>query len=360
MGSIPDQPSRVTHAAAVRTAAGVDRALTGFYAVVVLIALAGQTGAAVTWLHWPLLTAVAAVAAVEFGGIVLSAYADHRRRLGEHALSARTLSAAVATGAVTVNWLGHSDHLQGGFFAGMSALGYLVWLLHSGARRRDQLRAAGTLPPTAPVYGLTQWARRPALTRRARAIALADPSLGLYGSLTAARAQARTERRQGAIAALLRRKLAAGRDQLAADIAVTVYDLDEIAARLAAAADYDGLTALLAADLTPHRLAGPVSGRIPDTDPPADPPADQTPKPEPARPIETAVATPTAAPVTLNRTAAQVAKIRRANPTWNQPQVAKRLKMSERTLSRYWQATAPPPQVDTSGNGHHPSPVGAP
>jgi hypothetical protein len=60
----------------------VDRALTGFYAVVALIALAAQAGAAVRWLGWPLLFAVAAVAAVEFGGIALSAYADHRRRLG--------------------------------------------------------------------------------------------------------------------------------------------------------------------------------------------------------------------------------------------------------------------------------------
>jgi hypothetical protein len=34
-----------------------------------------------------------------------------------------------------------------------------------------------------------------------------------------------------------------------------VYDLDEIAARLAAGADYAGLTALIAADLEPSRLA---------------------------------------------------------------------------------------------------------
>lgn len=100
----------------------------------------------------------------------------------------------------------------------------------------------------------------------------------------------------------------------------------------------------------------PVSGRIPDTDPPANP----TPDPEPARPAETAVATPAVVPETLTGTAKQLAKIRRANPTWSQARVAERLKISERTVSRYWQATAPPPQVDTSSNGHHPSPVGAP
>jgi hypothetical protein len=252
-------PSRNTDARAV------NGGLFAFYAAVALIALAGQTGAAVEWLHWYLPFALAAVASVEFGGIVLSAYADHRRRLGERAYAARALSAAVAAGAVAVNWLGHHDHLQGGFFAGMSALGYLVWLLHSGARRRDQLRAVGDLPPVAPVYGAWSWLRHPGLTRQARALALADPALGLYGSLSAARTAVRTERRQAAIAALLRRKLAAGRDPLAAEIATSVYDLDEIAARLAAGADYDGLTGLIAADLNPDRLLPGDAPTPPDT-----------------------------------------------------------------------------------------------
>ncbi|MFC6019981.1 hypothetical protein ACFP2T_27770 [Plantactinospora solaniradicis] len=43
-------------------------------------------------------------------------------------------------------------------------------------------------------------------------------------------------------------------DPTTADIAVQVYDLDEIAARLAATADYNGLTTLLAADLDPERI----------------------------------------------------------------------------------------------------------
>src|SRR6266545_1358285 len=257
--------------AAVVDGRRVEGGLFVFYAAVALIALAGQTGAAMEWLHWLLLFALAAVAAVEFGGIVLSAYADHRRRLGEHAVAARALSAAVAAGAVAVNWLGHHDRLQGGFFAGMSALGYLVWLLHSGARRRDQLRAAKKLPPTPPTYGPWQWARHPWLTRRARALALRDLTLGLYGSLTAAQDAIRAERRQAAIAGLLRRKLAQGRDPLAAQIAVTMYDLDEIAARLAAGADYTGLTALIAADLNPGQLLtdGPPAGAAPGWPAPA-------------------------------------------------------------------------------------------
>lgn len=77
--------------------------------------------------------------------------------------------------------------------------------------------------------------------------------------------------RQAAISALLRRKLAAGRDPLAAQIAVTVYDLDEIARRLAASADYDGLTGLIGADLMPARLlaADPPASAIADTTGPA-------------------------------------------------------------------------------------------
>jgi hypothetical protein len=227
-----------------------------FYGGVAIVALAGQTGAAVHWLGWHWTAALPAVALLEIGGIALAARADFRRRLGEQAVAARLLSAAVAAFAVVFNWLGHTDHLQGGFFAGMSALGYAVWIINSGDRRRDHLRAAGMLPAPPPVYGLWQWARHPWLTRRARALAKASPALGLYGSLDAASAERRREVRQAAIAEALRLKLTAAVDPLTARIAVATFDPDEIAARLAAGADYDSLTALIAADLTPTRLAG--------------------------------------------------------------------------------------------------------
>jgi hypothetical protein len=232
------------------------RMLRAFYAVVLLVALAGQAIAAVTWLHWPVLLALVAVAAVELGGIALSVHADARRQLGERAIPARLLSAAVAAGAVALNWEGHADRLQGGFFAGMSALGYAVWLIDTAARRRDQLRAARMLPPTAPAYPAWQWLTHPLLTARARTLALVDQTLGLYASLDAARAAVRRERRQASIAKVLHRKIRAATDPTAADIAVAVYDLDLIAARLADGADYDGLTALLAAELVPTAVAG--------------------------------------------------------------------------------------------------------
>jgi hypothetical protein len=227
----------------------------GFYVVVLLVALAGQVSGAVETLHIPVAAAAPAVGALELGGIVVLANADVRRRLGERAIASRLLSAAIAAGAVAFNWLAHANHLLGAFFAGMSALGYLVWLMHTENQRRDRLRVKGDLPPTSPAYEVVEhWLRHPWLTHRARAMAKADPRLGLYESLAAARAEVRRERRQAAISKVLHRKIRSAVDPKTADIAIAVYDLDEIATRLADGADYDGLTALIAADLAPSRL----------------------------------------------------------------------------------------------------------
>ncbi|MGQ5265124.1 hypothetical protein ACTWLT_30675 [Micromonospora sp. ZYX-F-536] len=238
---------------------------TGFYVVVLLIALGGQVSGAMEALGMPWYVALPAVGALELGGVVVLANADVRRRLGEGAILSRVLSAGIAAAAVAFNWLAHSNHLEGGFYAGMSLLGYLVWLMSSENQRRDRLRARQQLPPTTPGYEpVGHWLRQPWLTRRARSLAKADPGLGLYGSLDAARAQIRAERRQAALRKVLRRKISRALDGTTADIALAVYDLDEIALRLAEQADYDGLTALIAADLAPARvLAGnlPAAGR---------------------------------------------------------------------------------------------------
>lgn len=226
-----------------------------FYAVVLGVSLTGAGMAAAGWLDWWAPFAFAAVGAVELGGVALSVHADERRRLGERALMARLLSGAVAVGAVAVNWFGHADHVgQAAFFAGMSALGYLVWLIDSSARRRDWLRAEGMLDAPTPVYGLVQWLRHPDLTRRAKQLALADPALGRQGSLTAAREQVRTEKRRAAIAAALRDEMAEG------DLATNTYDPDKIAQRLEETADYDRLTEIIQARLAPERVAPPPAG----------------------------------------------------------------------------------------------------
>ncbi|MGV9976583.1 hypothetical protein ACWDUH_02765 [Micromonospora wenchangensis] len=225
-----------------------------FYVLVLAVALIGQVTGAAQALGIPLAVAVPAVATLELGGVVVMADADVRRRLGERALASRLLSAAIAAAAVTFNWTAHPDHLLGGFYAGMSALGYLVWLIHAGNQRRDRLRATGNLPPTPPAYEIVgHWIRHPALTLRARAIAKTD-GLDLYESLKEARTALSREHRNTAIARLLHRKIRAALDPTTADIAVRVYDLDEIATRLTATADYHGLTTLLATDLTPERI----------------------------------------------------------------------------------------------------------
>ncbi len=206
--------------------------------------------------------------------------------------------------------------------------------------------ACGDLPPTAPVYGWWSWLAHPALTRRARALALADPTLGLYGSLTASRTAVRVQRRQTAIAGLLRRKLAQGRDPLAAQIAVTVYDLDEIAARLAAGADYTGLTALIAADLNPARLTGPAGAtdREPDRAAPPGRTVDRPPGRTRRTPADrTGDTTPR-----QDTAAAKVARQRAKRPDATQAEVAKRTGLSVRTVSRHWAATEPDSQPDTA------------
>lgn len=258
-------PPEVWDAELAKTMRHVAVLRTGFYVVVLLIALGGQVSGAMEGLGMPWYVALPAVGALELGGVVVLANADVRRRLGEGAMLSRVLSAGIATAAVAFNWLAHSNHLEGGFYAGMSLLGYLVWLMSSENQRRDRLRARQQLPPTTPGYEpVGHWLRHPWLTRRARSLAKADPGLGLYGSLDAARAQIRAERRQAALRKVLRRKISRALDATTADIALAVYDLDEIAQRLAEQADYEGLTALIAADLAPARvLAGnlPAGGR---------------------------------------------------------------------------------------------------
>lgn len=302
------------------------RLRTGFYVVVLLVALGGQVTGAVETLHMPWYVALPAVGALELGGMVVLSNADVRRRLGERAVASRVLSAGIAAFAVVFNWAGHGDHLQGAFYAGMSALGYLVWLMSTENNRRDRLRAKGQLPPTAPAYPAGQWTRHPWLTSRARHLALADPTLGLYGSLAAAAAAVRAERRHAGIADVLRRKLSSIADPAVAQIAVAVYDLDEIARRLAAAADYDGLTGLIAADLDPGRLTGtPPAALVPAELPPA--------VPDPPRPVRrrgpAKTTRPRRAPAA---TLAMVEQLRAQDPAATQAQLAERLGISTRRL----------------------------
>jgi hypothetical protein len=228
-----------------------------FYGVVLTTALIGQTMGATEKLHLSTRTAVVAVIALELGGVVIMAITDVRRRLGEKATAGRLLSAGVAAFAVAFNWLSHDDKLLAGFFAFMSGLGYLVYLMRSEHARRDRLRAKGDLPPIAPSYELWQhWLRHPLITLRAKSLAKADARLKLYTSLAAAREEMLREKQDKAIAKILRRKIRDAVGPTVADLAVSVFNLGIVARGLADTADYQTLTRILAAEMNPAVLTG--------------------------------------------------------------------------------------------------------
>jgi hypothetical protein len=247
-----------------------------FYVTVLLIALGGQVTGVVERIHLPLVAAIPAVGALELGGVVVLNDADVRRRLGERALVSRILSAAVAIWAVAFNWLAHANHLAGGFFAAFSALGYAVWLTHTENQRRDRLRAKGKLPPTTPAYELWEhWIKHPLLTSRAKSLAKADFRLGLYESIEAARAAVRAERRNKAIASIMRRRVRVhAPNPEAGELAVNSYEMDQVAAAIVAQANYAALAAVVASDLDPTRLLGEEQLALPSA--PAAPPGAPT------------------------------------------------------------------------------------
>lgn len=209
---------------------------------------------------------------IDLGGVVTSAFADARRRLGEAAYGWRILSAGAVTTGVGINIVGHADvPYLAVVFGGLGVFAYTVWLLHAGARRRDALRAAGKLADTAPAYGFTQWRREPAVTRRARSLALAH-GYGLHQSLDLARQQMRNEQRHAALAthveALIRSQ---HKNPVVAAIAATTLNIDAVAAELTAHADVSGWAQVIGADLLPPQPPTTPAGAHPagDGDPAA-------------------------------------------------------------------------------------------
>src|SRR5918998_5946036 len=116
-----------------------------FYLAMAGLALYGQSDGLMTWLGIDRWYALAAGFAIELLAAVLLGFADWRRtHRGEQAIAARVLSVAVALGVAALNWYGHDTSIgQRMLFTGASLAGYAVWTLHSNARRRDALRAAG-------------------------------------------------------------------------------------------------------------------------------------------------------------------------------------------------------------------------
>ncbi|WP_371405375.1 hypothetical protein OHA10_07155 [Kribbella sp. NBC_00662] len=242
---------------------GADKVAYAFYATAAAAALVGQVWAGVTHIPWPdsgfspllkIVLVTPAVAVLELGGVATAALADLRRRKGEQAYAYRAMSFFAALVAVVFNVVGHwrpEERFLAFGFGGLSAFAYVLWLIHSSARRRDALRRAGQMRETGPVYGVVQWAREPRVTWLARSLAI-EHGYGLYESLRAAQHQIRNRSRREAIAGTVAEYIRSEhQDERLAKIAETTYDPDRLAGMLEERINYEVITNKLTKAISP-------------------------------------------------------------------------------------------------------------
>lgn len=334
-----------------------------FYLLAAAAAVIGQVWVAVEHIPWPpgwptwarVAVIVPFAFCLELLGMVTAALADTRMRLGERALGLRTFSATVAAVAVVVIVAGHwpDPYLVTGFGA-FSAAAYLLWTLHSGARRRDALRTAGLLNRVAPAYGWYRWLPiigRPGwkITHRARELAI-EQGLGLHESLQAAEQELRETARRPAIAAAVRAAVRANHpDPIMAEIAVRTLDHDRIATELENQADYTGwatrLAAAVSASPPPSSHGHEPDSECPDTNEcPEAGNVEDTCSPVESEQPPTSSRIHTASPdgPVLKRagrkgyeTAARIAEAMARTPQPTQVDVARELGISDRTVRRH-------------------------
>ncbi|HET6987326.1 MAG TPA: hypothetical protein VFI00_11955 [Kribbella sp.] len=242
---------------------GADKVAYAFYATAAAAALVGQVWAGVTHIPWPetgfspalkIILVTPAVAVLELGGVATAALADLRRRKGEQAYAYRAMSFFAALVAVVFNVVGHwrpEERFLAFGFGGLSAFAYVLWLIHSSARRRDALRRAGQMRETGPVYGVVQWAREPRVTWLARSLAI-EHGYSLYESLRAAQHQIRNKSRRDAIAGTVAEYIRSEhQDERLAKIAETTYDPDRLAGMLEERINYEVITNKLTKAISP-------------------------------------------------------------------------------------------------------------
>ncbi|HEY4571836.1 MAG TPA: hypothetical protein VIH10_20340, partial [Kribbella sp.] len=191
---------------------------------------------------------------LELGGVATAALADLRRRKGEQAYAYRAMSFFAALVAVVFNVVGHwrpEERFLAFGFGGLSAFAYVLWLIHSSARRRDALRRAGQMRETGPVYGVVQWIREPKTTWLARSLAI-EHGYSLYESLRAAQHQIRNRSRREAIAGTVAEYIRSEhQDERLAKIAETTYDPDRLAGMLEERINYEVITNKLTKAISP-------------------------------------------------------------------------------------------------------------
>ncbi|MEV0290862.1 hypothetical protein AB0H36_42615 [Kribbella sp. NPDC050820] len=242
---------------------GADKVAYAFYATAAAAALVGQVWAGVTHIPWPetgfstflkIILVTPAVAVLELGGVATAALADLRRRKGEQAYAYRAMSFFAALVAVVFNVVGHwrpEERFLAFGFGGLSAFAYVLWLIHSSARRRDALRRAGQMRETGPVYGVIQWVREPKTTWLARSLAI-EHGYSLYESLRAAQHQIRNRSRREAIAGTVAEYIRSEhQDERLAKIAETTYDPDRLAGMLEERINYEVITNKLTKAISP-------------------------------------------------------------------------------------------------------------
>lgn len=323
-----------------------------FYATAATGAVIGQTWVAVKHVPLPVphpmvaaLVVLPFAACLELLGMATAALADQRQRAGERAVGFRVLSMLVAALAVLIILVGHWDHLYVALgFGVFSASAYLLWLLHSAARRRDALRAAGMLSRPTPVYGW-RWLASPLLVARAREVALLE-GLDLVDSLNRARklreeerADREAEQRRRRIARAVRRLVRSEHhDRGKAELAALVLDLSRIAADLQASADYDWWRDRLAAELG---LSSPPTPTEPDAG--STESAENSPTVPDVRPARRSGRSRAAKGTRKATTRDRVAQL--AAKDMSKEKIADRLGVTVRTVERNW----PEPSLNGSG-----------
>jgi len=176
------------------------------------VAWIGQIQYARTIMGWPLPGAVVFAAGFELSTVYVARLDWKARGEGDHGLVFRAATWMFAALAATMNYWhaagpGLRPNGEAVSYGAMSLAGVVLWELLSTYRHRSRLRAAGTLPPRRPRFGLARWVWFPRVTHLARLLALREghtlteqawraalDAAGRHGSVGAAIAELRGRR----------------------------------------------------------------------------------------------------------------------------------------------------------------------
>jgi hypothetical protein len=143
------------------------------------VAWIGQIQYARTIMGWPLPGAVVFAAGFELSTVYVARLDWKARGEGDHGLVFRAATWVFAALAATMNYWhaagpGLRPNGEAVSYGAMSLAGVVLWELLSTYRHRSRLRAAGTLPPRRPRFGLARWVWFPRVTHLARLLALRE------------------------------------------------------------------------------------------------------------------------------------------------------------------------------------------